>query len=1167
MPTNIAITQDASNPFSESDIRYNHNNLLQIIAASNNNNFSLTPKLTLAQYYSSDGGNTWAQSALPAVSGDDFQSDPAVDWTSDGAAWSLAIGVNASQTDLILRSFKSTDAGKTWTHDSDISGTQTGTDKPSLWVDHSATSAHQDNLYVTWHQGAQAFVSVRAGTGGTWSAPLQVSGTETTFTADGGDIKTNAHGDVFVFWPNAGGQTVLMKKSMDGGTTFSALGATPVQIATTNGNFLIDVPAQAERGCLLYITGGAYKTSTLDMVYACWADLAGGTGCSSPSDAPGSSVSSACKTRIFFASSSDGGSTWGAPVKINDQSSLNDQFFPRLAVDDTNGDLMVVYYDTVGDSGRLKTDIWMQCSVDNGATWTSAVKITSAESNEASSNSDSGNQYGDYIGLTGYAGNFFACWTDSRSGGDEQIWGSAISMPTSYFIAVKNTYGLDEVNDSPSYDNAFYVAVEGASPNSLGSATPNLSGSFNAIPTISPNTSDGPLPFPTYENKALADTPQRILFPYNVDFAAGATVPPFPPPGPTSLPFELDSAIAFQGFQGSNALKASALFELVSGEDPYFTNVDPSVDNEFYLSQDLRVFTLTPGTGVNAALPGAPTFTPSMSGGSPVPFTSQDPAAAYSYIQALIGHLNSNYGNPTPAGTDPFASFIDQGDFETADSTVSPGTKNPSDSSHPWINYNFAIARVRMIGNAGDSAPNVRVFFRLFISQTSDTDYDTVNTYPSTADAAGWPGSPLPGVGNETYPFFASGDYSPSAITADYGPPSGFNNQTMTVGPSDVGGVWQYFGCFLNVYDSSIQGDVMAAGTHQCLVAQIAFDDAPIQNSATITFSPENSDKLAQRNLQITFSDNPGPASSHRIPQSFDTRPSAFGDTPDLLMIAWGDTPKGSRATIYWPGVGAREVLRLASRLSAYHALSAADANTLQCIVATDVTYVPIPAGTGANFAGLLTVDLPTSVVRGQAFTVTVRRIGTMRRSDDRPPAQANIAAVGLPRLFSWRYIVGTFEVRIPVSTKEFLLWPEENTYAILKWRLERMDPANRWHPVLKRYVSIIAGRIWGLGGNPGKIPPSPTGYHPLPIGGPGRGTGKKRHALTGKVVGVVFNRFGDFEGFRFLTLEGHERSFRGREREVERLVYKAWEEEILVSLELDEGDAEWPATIVYVRP
>src|SRR5260370_39530242 len=88
--------------------------------------------------------------------------------------------------------------------------------------------------------------------------------------------------------------------------------------------------------------------------------------------------------------------------------------------------------------------------------------------------------------------------------------------------------------------------------------------------------------------------------------------------------------------------------------------------------------------------------------------------------------------------------------------------------------------------------------------------------------------------------------------------------------------IWAYFGCFLNLYDSTnvIDGSPVQAwlnGTHHCIVAQIAFDDAPIPPGA----SPESSDKLAQRNLQITHSDNPGAAATHRIPQTFDIRPSA----------------------------------------------------------------------------------------------------------------------------------------------------------------------------------------------------------------------------------------------------------------------------------------------------
>src|SRR5271166_3357590 len=104
MPTNISITQDTSNPFSESDIRYNYNNPGQIIAASNDNGSGGGNQ---AQYYSSDGGNTWGQSSLPTVSADTFQGGPAVDWTSDGNAWALTIGIGSI---LIIRSFKSVNA-------------------------------------------------------------------------------------------------------------------------------------------------------------------------------------------------------------------------------------------------------------------------------------------------------------------------------------------------------------------------------------------------------------------------------------------------------------------------------------------------------------------------------------------------------------------------------------------------------------------------------------------------------------------------------------------------------------------------------------------------------------------------------------------------------------------------------------------------------------------------------------------------------------------------------------------------------------------------------------------------------------------------------------------------------------------------------------------------
>ena len=86
-------------------------------------------------------------------------------------------------------------------------------------------------MYGIWHQGATCFVNVRSRPSGSWGTPTAVSWSETTFTADGGDVKTNAYGDVCPFWPDAGGQTLRVVKSTNGGTSFDAITGSPVKIA------------------------------------------------------------------------------------------------------------------------------------------------------------------------------------------------------------------------------------------------------------------------------------------------------------------------------------------------------------------------------------------------------------------------------------------------------------------------------------------------------------------------------------------------------------------------------------------------------------------------------------------------------------------------------------------------------------------------------------------------------------------------------------------------------------------------------------------------------------------------------------------------------------------------------------------------------------------------
>jgi len=441
-----------TDPRSESAISVNPWDVTKIISASNN----IGGSGAQAQYFSTDGGASWGQTTLALLAGDAFHSDPTVDWTSDGTAWTVTIGIDAFVSNLRLRAYKSLDHGATWTFDATLSGSQSFTDKEILWVDHSASSPYKDNLYVIWHNGTQVYVGRRTGPGGSWQAPVLVSGAETTGTGIGGDVKTNSAGVVFATWPDTGSKAIWMARSINGGASFAA----PIKVTNGFGSFDIGFPADNSRRALIYASTGTYKTASHDDVYASWNDLSGDAGCTLPSNEPGFDPSVTCKTRIWFASSHDGGATWSAPRKINNQPSLNDQFFPWLTADPVSGALGVVYYDTVNDPGRRKTDVWYQSSFDGGQTWSSALKLTSAETDETAAGADSGNQYGDYIGLSGYAGLLFPSWTDRRNNGFEEIWTTAIQDPPCTFpgapaigtasVAGPNHLQLTWGNGSPS---------------------------------------------------------------------------------------------------------------------------------------------------------------------------------------------------------------------------------------------------------------------------------------------------------------------------------------------------------------------------------------------------------------------------------------------------------------------------------------------------------------------------------------------------------------------------------------------------------------------------------------------------------------------------------------------------------------------------------------------
>jgi hypothetical protein len=292
-------------------------------------------------------------------------------------------------------------------------------------------------------------------------------------------------------------------------------------------------------------------------------------------------------------------------------------------------------------------------------------------------------------------------------------------------------------------------------------------------------------------------------------------------------------------------------------------------------------------------------------------------------------------------------------------------------------------------------------------------------------------------------------------------------------------------------------------------------------------------------------------------------------------MISWGRTPPASTASFYLPAVSAAEISKLANSLYATHRLTIEDAHTIKSPVG-GLTFIPLPQGT-ARTAGLMTVDLSGGLRRGEVFDIVVRQITEAAAQYTPPPSPPPIAApvpaaaVQRSGRFTWRRLSGAFQITITISTKEQLLYPEERLLAWLRWIEQAIPLQNRWYPVFKRYVDQVGGRVLGFGGNPTQIQPSPTGdVRPPPReeeeGEEEEREREERRAFTGKIAGLIFDHFGDFEGFLLDTEDG-ERRFLSHEKDVEALAERAWRERLRLTVWAERDEPHRPSSIVVRQP
>ena len=550
---------------------------------------------------------------------------------------------------------------------------------------------------------------------------------------------------------------------------------------------------------------------------------------------------------------------------------------------------------------------------------------------------------------------------------------------------------------------------------------------------------------------------QRFTFHYKLDF--GATDEAFNFPDPTK-PITLTVS--------KLGLSASGEFELIKQPNPFMLDGDPP-----WLSVDLRVLSLAEDeTRFGSMCPNA--------------------SSAPQFIQNVIADLKTGNG---VAGGEHFSKLDDQLFVYRTHQKKKV--------------FNFAIARVRYLGSIG--VKRVRVFFRLFPALTTSTAFSLSHGYRRHDADANHP-DPIPRAGIQggeyvTIPCFANDRIDSTMKTMDEQIDFPYNVKDIVADPQGKE-VFYFFGCWLDInqpykpdgvtpnnvlpvhVDVNQDGPFQDPGnlplpiqqailrnSHQCLIAEISFDPISIPGGK----DPFNSDKLAQRNLTWSDLANPGVDGSRRAPNNFEIRPTPqalpLHETPDELMIEWGNVPAGTSAQIYLPAVAADEVIRAASGMYKTHMLSRFDSHTLQC-PATGITYIPIPRGTDLNFAGLLSLDFPAGSLQGQLFNVVVKQVTSALGTTSTPPpgAPSHAATVVKRYPIKWRRVLGAFQINVPVQTKALLLPREEQLLSTMKWIGEAIPGDSRWYPVFKRYLEQLSDRVAGFGGNPDEILPSPDG-------------------------------------------------------------------------------------------
>jgi len=349
--------------------------------------------------YSTNGGETWTFPGVinPGV----FRSDPVLDCDSIGNLYYNSLTLSGS--DYLCKVFKSSNGGAAW----DAGVDAHGGDKQWMAIDRT-DGPGKGNIYADWN----------------YSFTSCVSGSFTRSTDDGatfGDC-TNLPGDPY--WGtmaigNNGEVYTSGTSDIYGGII--VLKSTGAQYSDSVPNW--QVSSVNLDGQLFY--GERLNPVGLTGQVSLSVDHSGGS--SNGNVYVLASVlrySNGDSADVMFNRSTDGGHTWGSPVRVNDdQSSTNYQWFGTMSVA-PNGRIDATWLDTRDSPpDSLFSALYYSYSVDQGTTWSANQKLSPLFSSKVGWPQQA--KMGDYVSMISDNYRAYLAWTNTLNG-EEDVYFSTI---------------------------------------------------------------------------------------------------------------------------------------------------------------------------------------------------------------------------------------------------------------------------------------------------------------------------------------------------------------------------------------------------------------------------------------------------------------------------------------------------------------------------------------------------------------------------------------------------------------------------------------------------------------------------------------------------------------------------------------------------------------------